>query len=569
MPPVLSHVLGAVVLGGAFAGYLTTLYRRRWVDVAFLPATICAGSALAVFAGGLLGGLALTATGLVLLGNLALGYALLRHRKAIRAALLEPAVLTFILFCAALAVALRGRRFVQYDNFSHWAVIVKVLLGTDEFPDQGDAVIGFRSYPPGSASFLYAVCRFLGSGEDRVMFAQATMLAAAAVAVHAVALRRRWCGPLLALGAMVILATTGIALDGVQVDTLLAAYLFVPLVLAARHAADLRRTWPVATVVVGFLPTIKASGSLLAAIAVVTIVAVSLARRGRLRWRVLPVVLAPALVAYSWNRHVVTTFPDGAGRYAMPRDPAQIPVKTPAQRREIIDAFARFLATETQLWLTLALAAVILLALVAVGALRRRSAVLVAVGGALAVLAWVLAVLTVYLTAMPYREASHLASARRYIGTAVTLVLLLVLTAAGALFDRAHGWLLLPAAAAALALTLPFLPAAAYLVQPQQLAGTPRGQADIALARSGRLAPGRVCVIEDRRDSGYRRFLLRYLLARASVVERYVTTERHPPDALDGCRYAVLLEPNPLAEELLRRAAFSVPSPPPVVATRQ
>lgn len=563
----LAYVVTAVAVGGSFTGYLTLLHRRNRVDPAFLPATICAGTGVIVLIGGLLGALAATAILLLLLGSLALGQALWRHPEAVRRALLEPATLTFALLSAGIAVVLHGRRFTQYDDFSHWALIVKVLLATDELPDRGDPVVAFRSYIPGSASFIYAVCRFLGPREGEVMLAQGILIVAGCVALVAIPVRRRWLGPPLALAALVVAGGTGIALDSLLVDTLLAVYLVVPLLLAARHAAALRPTWPAATVLLAFLTAIKTSGILLAALAAAALLVTSLLRRGRLRWRVVPLLGGPAVLAYVWTRHVRTTFPDGAGRYALPEDPAAIPVKTPAERTEIIGAYLEYVRSEPRLVLAATLLIPALLALVAAGAIRRRSAVLLGAGSALGMLGWLSAVLTLYLTAMPLVEARRLAGVRRYVGTGSTLAILLLLVAAGVVLDRGRGLLRLAAAAGALVLVLPWLPATGYLVRHQQLQDTTRGNADLALTRAPSIPPGApVCVIEDRRDAGYRRFMLRYLLASDTVAERFVTPERSAPAVLRGCSYAVLLAPNPAAQEVLRRDGFTPVTDPPVVA---
>ena len=54
---------------------------------------------------------------------------------------------------------------MHYDNFSHWAVVVKNMLITHRFPDAYSAMIDFKSYPLGSSSFLYYFCSVVGSEE--------------------------------------------------------------------------------------------------------------------------------------------------------------------------------------------------------------------------------------------------------------------------------------------------------------------------------------------------------------------------------------------------------------------
>ena len=72
---------------------------------------------------------------------------------------------------------------MHYDNFSHWAVVVKYMLVTDRIPDAASAIIDFKSYPLGSSSFLYYVWRIVGNGEGVMLVAQAMLLFASFYAV--------------------------------------------------------------------------------------------------------------------------------------------------------------------------------------------------------------------------------------------------------------------------------------------------------------------------------------------------------------------------------------------------
>ena len=61
--------------------------------------------------------------------------------------------LAFIAVFGAISASLIETRFVHYDNFSHWAVVVKYMLATNRIPDAASAIIDFKSYPLGSSSF--------------------------------------------------------------------------------------------------------------------------------------------------------------------------------------------------------------------------------------------------------------------------------------------------------------------------------------------------------------------------------------------------------------------------------
>ncbi len=89
---------------------------------------------------------------------------------------LTPGVLFALAACALLAVFLRGARFVNYDDFSHWALLARMLLRNDALPTFRDTALSFLNYPPGSACWVYFFCRLTSTGEGAMLFAQALMM---------------------------------------------------------------------------------------------------------------------------------------------------------------------------------------------------------------------------------------------------------------------------------------------------------------------------------------------------------------------------------------------------------
>ena len=83
----------------------------------------------------------------------------------------------------------KGKVFTFCDNFYHWASICKVMITTDAYP-LADSIVTFTSYPPGTACWIYYVCRVVTGQsvcEWGMMMAQAVLISSAVV-------------PLLALG---------------------------------------------------------------------------------------------------------------------------------------------------------------------------------------------------------------------------------------------------------------------------------------------------------------------------------------------------------------------------------
>lgn len=79
-------------------------------------------------------------------------------------------------------------KFLHYDNFSHWAIVVKVMLVENRFPNFLDTNILFKSYPPGSAAFIYYIIKAAGIGPEWLqMYAQAVFMAGMAACLFAFA----------------------------------------------------------------------------------------------------------------------------------------------------------------------------------------------------------------------------------------------------------------------------------------------------------------------------------------------------------------------------------------------
>src|SRR5690606_8148309 len=64
----------------------------------------------------------------------------------------------------------------HYDNFSHWAIVLKQMLSTDAFPTPASNLIDFKNYPLGISSFIYYVCLFAGHSQSVMLVAQGLLI---------------------------------------------------------------------------------------------------------------------------------------------------------------------------------------------------------------------------------------------------------------------------------------------------------------------------------------------------------------------------------------------------------
>ncbi len=291
-------------------GYLTFVHRKTRLSVDFLPALVFTGQIVLLFFAGLLNLLNLTVP-LLFLGGLILALLSLRFREQYRD-FLTPALLFFLLACVYFLLLLKGSLFTGYDNFSHWALVVKQMLRTDRFPTWQDPIILFQGYPLGSSVFIYYVSRLISASEGCQMFAQTMLTLSLILPVFSGIKKRKLPGFLLLLGASVFFLSYIASPDSLYVDTLLplcAAFGFLLLnhELESEEATTWLTVFPAVAVIM-----IKNSGIFFWAVIAIRLLVhwarhwkASTARQRR-SW--LTVLLFPLFSLLAWNRHVAYVF---------------------------------------------------------------------------------------------------------------------------------------------------------------------------------------------------------------------------------------------------------------------
>ena len=203
---------------------------------------------------------------------------------------------------------LRSSKFIDYDNFSHWALAPKIIAQTNRFPSFQDNCFFFQSYPLGSAAFVYYFTQVLGLQSEWVqMYAQAVLMAGMLVSLFAFARN-----PVQALSVAicgVFLLCSNIAFTDLSVDSLL------PLVALSATAmclfygqALLSKTVFVLPYAV-FLTSIKNSG-LFFVIVLYAYLWITLHKgSNKMDWILL--FAAPAGTLLLWTKHVQLVFING------------------------------------------------------------------------------------------------------------------------------------------------------------------------------------------------------------------------------------------------------------------
>lgn len=150
------------------------------VNIYFLPSLTIAIQVTLLFLAGLLNLLPEVTMGLYLIGFAGILYSLYKEKDI---SFLKPYInvgyAVLLILLVIFAVYLRGKIFAHYDNFSHWALVVRRMLTVNRYPNFEDTLIMFQAYPLGSATYIYYFAKLISISESVQMLAQTYMLLAA------------------------------------------------------------------------------------------------------------------------------------------------------------------------------------------------------------------------------------------------------------------------------------------------------------------------------------------------------------------------------------------------------
>lgn len=287
-------------------GYWEYFRSKHRIQIYFTPVFTISVQFAVLFAAGLLN--CLKEASYLLYG---FGFFLLMgqlYREKLRIFL--PYINTGYLFCAAaffvIGFLVHDKLFSQIDNFTHWATVVRSMLGTDRFPSFQDTVIEFVSYPLGSSALIYFVCKMTGEAEHMMMWAQAYLMLCAIVPVFACCQKQK--GAYLALVAAMtgFLLNYNIPVTELLIDTLMPLAAMAAAWFIYYHYSECRET-------VDFSPyycipmlvwvmNIKIAALLFVIFALILLyLCIGKEAQGKGQWAL--VAAAVALFNVLWNRH--------------------------------------------------------------------------------------------------------------------------------------------------------------------------------------------------------------------------------------------------------------------------
>lgn len=264
--------------------------------------------------------LEMTAWFLYLLGFVLLASICLNHSRRILPDLvrnINAVSILMVLYVFIYVLSLWNQRLIHYDNFTHWATIVKFFYLENRLPTATDTIITYNNYPVGSSLYLYYMAKFVGFKDGILMIGQFMVIAAAQFSVFEVVKDKRRMLP-----NAIIFATFGITTylaisiryNNLLVDALIAMLTVAAISALYRMENNLTEGIVSLALILNLLVMVKASALFFVIgiiLAYCVVVWKKIFRNRSLRYLALSLVPLLALAnAWLWSTHVQQTFGD-------------------------------------------------------------------------------------------------------------------------------------------------------------------------------------------------------------------------------------------------------------------
>ncbi|MEK4054586.1 hypothetical protein MHB84_13400 [Paenibacillus sp. FSL F4-0087] len=429
---LLQFVMG-VLLIFSFMGYMQFVRKALSIRWEFIPVFVFSSIACIVFLSGLagqlyIGSLVLLFVGLLLYGGMVfLG---MRRGASFRISF-SLFQFSFLAGTFIFLLVLFHNQLTHYDNFSHWAIVLKQMLSTDTFPTPDSNLIDFKNYPLGTSSFIYYVCRFMGHSQSVMLLAQGLLIFSCFYAMFGIVSEKKrfLLYAFLGLGLSTLsFFNLTIRITNLLVDFLLPIYALAILAVIYQYRHDIKRACIIMLPLAGVLTVIKSTGIIFAAISLIFLVYTWLKHRQKFSWKtalaVIGTICGSLIPYFGWSWRMATVFQGVDNKFDVATSGIQSG-KTAEQMHEILWLFLKSSTDIT----TRPVIGIVIFEIVAIAASIFAYVVLkkkwnlwkALIALDVVLLLYYAGILALYLFSMPMDEAIVLAGFERYASSIVVL----------------------------------------------------------------------------------------------------------------------------------------------------
>ncbi|CAM4481528.1 hypothetical protein [Paenibacillus xylanexedens] len=430
---IVLHFVMGVLLIISFLGYMQFVRKALSLRWEFIPVFVFSSIACFVFLSGLAGQLFTGSLVILIAGLLLYGWLLILRLRQGASLRLSFSIFQFSFLAGTFVflLVLFQNQLTHYDNFSHWAIVLKQMLSTDAFPTPDSNLIDFKNYPLGTSSFIYYVCRFMGHSQSVMLLAQGLLIFSCFYAMFGIVSEKKrfLLYAFLGLGLSTLsFFNLTIRITNLLVDFLLPIYALAILAVIYQYRNEIKKACIIVLPLAGLLTIIKSTGIIFAAIGLIFLVYSWLKHKQKFSWKTALAVVGTicgALIPYfGWSWRMATVFQGIDNKFDVATSGIQAG-KTPEQMREILWTFLKAstdLTTRPVIGIVIFQLIAIAASVFAIVVLKKKWNLwkaLIALDVVL--LLYYAGILALYLFSMPLDEAIVLAGFERYASSIVVL----------------------------------------------------------------------------------------------------------------------------------------------------
>lgn len=404
-------------------GYIRFLINRTDIKIEFAPVVVFSCQGMVLFMAGILNFMRETVVLIFVAGILLAAYSIFKREKL--NVLLSVGIVFFCAISAYFLVMFSGQKLVGYDNFSHWATIVKSIIINNRLPNFSDTVIDFQSYPPGSAGFIYYLCKIVSKTESVMMFAQSILIFSGLTCIFGAVKKNKIIGFVISAAFAIFALSFNLSVYSLTVDILLATLGIASIVIANEYRENVKKVVLFVTPILCFLMTVKNSGVFFVAFTLLFIMSVTKPRKwDEFKYFTISFI-APIMTILIWQKHVKLVYVSGlASKHSMSKyNLSQIFLsKSDKDISVIVDTFIK---RQFEFNLISYVFIAILILIVTVGFMKIKSYIsrkCIFFSMIIGYLVYQMSLIAMYVFSMPTNESLTLAGYDRYNRTIVIFI---------------------------------------------------------------------------------------------------------------------------------------------------
>lgn len=308
-------ILRIILLWISLCGIFLFIYNKFKVKKEFVMPITFLLIILILFVSALLNVLKLCSLIIFLFGFCNIAYLFIRKKLSLK--IFNYKVLLIgglILFVSIIAYNLT---FTAYDNFSHWALVVKQLFLYDTLPSFEHSVDEFTTYPPASALFIYFISLIVGKSEQAMIMGQSYLLIGIVSSLLVLFKdNNKIISSVLYIIFNLYLFVCNVLISDLLVDTLLGAFGILAIVFAYYYRDNLKK----ASIYLGILSAVfiilKNSGFIFIGLNILLVLLIGI-RNKKIKLSllyILVILIGVGAVFYLWQKHLLLVYYGDTGQ---------------------------------------------------------------------------------------------------------------------------------------------------------------------------------------------------------------------------------------------------------------